>query len=124
MKIKILSIACMGWLLSGCASSGADYQPIVDTKGVNQAQYQIDLNDCKTISEQTQPAANAALKDAGAGAAIGAVIGAIGGNHTDAMQSAGLGAVVGGLSGGSHAVKEKNAVLRNCLRGRGYNVLN
>lgn len=110
--------------LAGCATSGADYQPIIDTKGVNQAQYQTDLSECQAISQQTQPASSAAGKDAAFGAAVGAVIGAIGGNSRDAAQSAGLGAVAGGLSGGGTAVAERKTVLRNCLRGRGYRLLN
>lgn len=118
-----LSLA-LGGVLVGCASTGADYQPIVDPKGITPEQYQVDLGECKYLADQTQPAANAAGKDAAAGAAIGAVLGSIGGNKTSAMESAGVGAVFGGLSGGAASVREKNMVLRNCLRGRGYKVLN
>jgi hypothetical protein len=124
MRLKMWTTLAVGVVLVGCATSGADYQPIVDTKGINAAQYQNDLAECQSIAQQTQPVGNAAAKDAGAGAAIGAVLGSIGGNKTSVMQSAGVGAVMGGLSGGASSIKEKNTVLRNCLRGRGYNVLN
>ena len=125
MHAKLLTTLVLGALaLVGCASGGADYQPIVDTKGLNQAKYQTDLAECRALSEQAQSAGTAAAKDAAAGAALGAVVGAIGGNRRDASQTAGMGAVFGGVAGAGSAVKEKNTVLRNCLRGRGYHVLN
>mgnify|MGYP000614969132 CR=1 FL=1 len=65
--------------LTGCATSGADYQPIIDPKGVNPAQYQTDLSECQALAEQAQTAGRAAARDAAAGAAVGAVVGAIGG---------------------------------------------
>ena len=110
--------------LTGCATSGADYQPIIDPKGVNPAQYQTDLSECQALAEQAQTAGRAAARDAAAGAAVGAVVGAIGGNSRDVQQSAGMGAVFGGLSGAGSAIQEKKTVLRNCLRGRGYRLLN
>jgi outer membrane lipoprotein SlyB len=127
MQNKTLGLVLtIGALLMGCSStgSGVGYQPIIDNQGVNMGQYQVDLNDCRMIAAQVEPAANSGMKDAAAGAVVGAAVGAIVGNRTTAMQTAGLGALAGGVSSGERAVVERNNVLRNCLRGRGYRVLN
>jgi hypothetical protein len=49
-------------------------------------------------------------------------VGAIAGG--DAGRGAGIGAVTGGAQSARIADREKADVVRNCLRGRGYRVLN
>ena len=51
-------------------------------------------------------------------------LGAIFGNSGDVARGAGAGGVVGGARGAASGEREKDQVLRNCLRGRGYRVLN
>ena len=53
---------------------------------------------------------------------MGAAIGAIASG--DVMRGAGIGAVTGGAQSANTADREKRTVLENCLRGRGYRVLN
>ena len=64
-------------------------------------------------------------KRAGVGAGTGALLGVIGGKTG---KKAGIGAVVGGVAGGGMSVyknsKDKDNVYKNCMRGRGYKVLN
>ena len=55
------------------------------------------------------------------GVVVGAAIGAITGN---AGQGAGIGAVTGGAESARISDREKANVVSNCLRGRGYRVLN
>jgi len=55
---------------------------------------------------------------------MGAVIGAVAGNHNTAQRGAGAGAIVGGLKGNKQARLEQERIVRRCLSGRGYNVLN
>jgi outer membrane lipoprotein SlyB len=105
-------------LLGGCASTSG---PIVDTKGMDPVRYQQDLAECQGYGSQVQPARGAA-KGAAAGAAVGAAIGAISGGS--GTRGAGVGAVTGGAQSAVHGVREKDAVVKNCLRGRGYRVLN
>jgi hypothetical protein len=113
--------------LTGCAQS---YQPVVDTKGVDSARYQQDLYDCRQYAEQVSPAGNAAIGGLG-GAAGGAALGAITGAilpGVSAGNGAALGAATGGavgVAGGAYkGVNDQKTIINNCLRGRGYSVLN
>jgi len=84
-------------------------------------QYQVDLAECQDYSGQIDPATGVA-KGAAGGAATGGAIGAItGGNFA---KGAGVGAVVGVAKSGVRAADDKEGVVKQCLRGRGYKVLN
>ena len=118
------------FLLSGCISTQSDSifnpgsgKPIVDTKGVNMAQYELDLQECSTFAEDISTGKSIA-KGTVTGAAVGAVIEAI----TDDERSWGdtfeVSAVSAGTRSGIRAVREKEQLVRRCLRGRGYKVLN
>ena len=62
-------------------------------------------------------------KGAAAGAAVGAATGAVS-SRRDIDEAAGVGAIYGGARSGLDADREKQAVFKNCMRGRGYRVLN
>lgn len=109
-----LAVLCLA------ACSGAT-GPIIDTKGVDMAAYRQDLAECETYAEQVSTG-RAVGKGAAGGAAVGAAIGAIAGG--DAAKGAGIGAVSGGAQSARMSDREKANVVRNCLRGRGYRVLN
>ncbi len=111
----ILLIAAV-WV-AGCASHP---DPIVDMKGVNVAQYEEDLAQCKSYGDEVNVGEGVA-KGAVTGAVIGGVVGAIGGN---AERSAGYGAAAGGTKSGVRNQREKEQVVKRCMRGRGYRVLN
>ena len=111
--------------LVGCANTGADVRPIVDTQGVNQAQYERDLADCQNLAHQQSGAGESAAKTAVGGAAVGGLIGLVkGGNGTRIAQSAGVGAVIGGATGAYSGNKSQETIVKRCLTGRGYRVLN
>ena len=119
---KITQITMLCLLLTACAS-----RPIIDTKGVDLVQYQEDLQDCAEIAEQVDTGTMVA-KSAGAGAAVGAAFGVvtsvITGDASAIGYSAAYGAVGGGSAGAFEADDEKAQVIKNCLRNRGYAVLN
>lgn len=96
---------------------------IIDKKGVNIAQYEADLAECRSYSEEVKTGEKAA-KGAASGAVVGGLIGAAVGNSRDAQKGAGAGAVTGGAKGVSQGEREQQQVVKNCLRGRGYRVLN
>src|SRR6056297_3033635 len=106
--MKKMSFASIGLplvatlLLAGCASD-----PIIDDTAVDSVQYQKDLEECREVAQQVK-AASTIGKSALFSAAFGAATGAISG--------------VGG--GGLKADEEKSTVIKNCLRQRGYKVLN
>jgi outer membrane lipoprotein SlyB len=110
-------------LLSGCANRENPGGPIVDMRGVDPVNYRMDLADCGEYANQVAVGQQAAT-GAVAGAVLGGVIGAVVGNSNDAQEGAGAGAVIGGAKGVGRGVRERRMVVRNCLRHRGYAVLN
>lgn len=112
-------------LLAGCSSSSQQHNGgvIIDTQGVDMAAYYTDLDDCKHYAEQVNAGEKVISSGAG-GAVLGGVLGAVVGNSTTAAKGAGVGAVTGGAKGYSESEREKQRVIRNCLKGRGYRVLN
>lgn len=103
--------------LGGCASHP---DPIIDTRGVNEAALARDWEECEAYSEQVRIEKGAA-RGAVTGAVVGAVAGAIGG---DAGEGAGYGALYGGTRSGLDGDREKQMVFKRCMSGRGYRVLN
>lgn len=110
VKTSILVI-----LISGCATYASPGGPIVDMYGVNHEQYQYDRAECAAYANEVR-----ATEQAVRGAAVGGVLGAVIGDGGDAARGAGSGAVIGAIKG----VQERSKVIRNCLRNRGYSVLN
>jgi len=104
-------------LVAGCAAHPG---PIVDMKGVSVADYERDLAECEGYADQIRTSAGV-VRGAAAGAAVGAATGAIVGNTG---KGAGLGAVSGGAESARLNEREKQRVVKNCMRGRGYRVLN
>ena len=106
----------------GCTSA-----PIVDMTGVNQSKYDSDLAACREYADQVSVAGGAAggtAVGAAAGAALGAVVGAITGSPgTGAAIGAASGGATGGAAGIGSGVSRQDRVVRNCLRQRGYSVL-
>lgn len=116
LRALTLSVAVV---LAGCARDPV----IVDTKGTDMARYQQDRTECESYANQVSTGTQAA-KSAGFGAAVGAAIAAIFGDSKSVARGAGTGGVLGGARGVAAGEGEKDQVLRNCLRGRGYRVLN
>ena len=117
MKKTIATLLILS--MTGCAT----YRPIVDNKGTNPAAYEADLKECQAYAEQVSPAEHAAT-GAVLGAVFGAVLGAALGNRDMAMRSAGGMAVVGAASGTGEGAKAQVNIVRRCMAGRGYRVLN
>ena len=105
--------------LSACTSN----RIIIDKKGVDMSRYGDDLRDCESYAAEV-PVGQEVAKGAARGGIIWGAIGAIFGDSRSATRSAGAGAVTGGAAGGARAEHEKQQVVKQCLRGRGYKVLN
>ena len=117
MLNRISAMLAAALLCVGCASHP---EPIVDTQGINMAHYEHDLANCEDYGSQVRIEKGVA-KGAAAGGAVGAASGAILG---DVGTGAGLGAVAGAARSAQIGAREKSQVVKNCLRGRGYRVLN
>jgi outer membrane lipoprotein SlyB len=118
--LLILASLTLAMQLVGCASHP---DPIIDTKGVDPDAMALDMEECEVYAEKISIAEGTA-KGAGLGAAVGAVVGAISGGHGDVADDAAIGAVYGGTGSGLEADRDKQAVFKRCMRGRGYRVLN
>ena len=104
-------------LLTACS---AHPDPIIDQRGVNMVNYQADLQECESYADPISVGEGAA-KGAAGGAAVGAATGVISG---DVYSGAGYGAIFGATRYGNEADREKRMVVKRCLMGRGYRVLN
>ena len=124
---KFFTYFCMGTFLimssTGCANMGANYRPIVDNKGVDLNRYEVDLQECQAYATQTAGAGESAAAGAAAGALFGAVLAAAAGRNYSRSSSAGVGAVSGAASAGASGENNQRNIIRRCLAGRGYKVL-
>lgn len=117
MKLTLIAIAIA---LSGCATRGANYVPVVDTKGRDQTALAVDITDCQLYAAQRADAATGAVVGAIFGALLGAALMPAGHQHWGAQQ----GAIAGGLGGAYGANDSQETIIKRCLSGRGYSVLN
>ena len=112
---------CLFILLThlGCASRSQDV--IIDPAGVDMQQYQTDLAQCEQIAEQVRSKTGSR---AAGGAVVGGLIGSVVGDSDTAKKGAGVGAISGAARGARATRHERLRVIKNCLRNRGYRVLN
>ncbi len=113
--IRVLSVALVEAVLSGCAGPQPILYPNDHYKTVGREQAEADIAECRALAEAHAPSSNNGkemIQDtavgAGVGAASGAVIGAVQG-------SAGKGAAIGAAGGAT------GGFLRSVLRGSGPN---
>ena len=129
LSIRVLVLFCLVIIsISGCVANSSSSifessKPIIDTKGVDMTQYENDLEECSNFSEDISTGKSIA-QGAATGAAVGAVIEAITDDARGRRDAIEVGAVSGGAKSGIRAVREKEQILKRCLRGRGYKVLN
>lgn len=94
---------------------------IIDPEGVEMGQYQRDTQACEQVASQVDgQAGSSAVK----GAVVGGAAGAIAGNSDTAKKTAGVGALLGVVGGRGSTSAERDKVIKNCLRNKGYTVLN
>ena len=92
-------------------------------------QYQMDLQQCEGLAVQNRPDTpqrEAVSGTAARGAATGAVSG--GSGSKGANKGAGVGVIAAGSrnrrAARANASAQADQIVKNCMRGRGYNVLN
>ena len=123
--ITFSAIAFVTVTLSGCATapSGANYRPIVDTKGVDFNRYENDLRECQAYALQTASAAESAAAGAVAGAVLGALLAGAAGSNYSKGRTARVGALSGAVGAGAEGERNQRTIINRCLAGRGYKVL-
>jgi len=133
MKAKrITSILLIAAMLGGCATvPPAEYRPIIDTQGVDLAQYETDLWQCQSYAQQIdreRSTANAAVAGAIAGAIFTVALGALLGLRGHDLGQVAAGGALGGATGSAARAAAETGrtqvdIIRNCMAGRGYKVL-
>ncbi len=124
-------------VLSGCATGGAAYVPIID--GPKDQVYTQDLTDCQGFAESREYLNSDTKTAALTGAAVGGLIAATNNsgysrrhrhsrkNRNSDLENFAAGALVGALfSGGKRALqtrKERKYIVLDCMAGRGHRVL-
>jgi len=107
-------------LLSACTATN---EIIIDKKGVDTNRYYGDLKECRSYGAEVKTTEKG-TRGAISGAVVGGAVGAIVDGSEGAARGAGVGAVTGGAKGINEGEGEEVEVVKRCLRGRGYRVLN
>ena len=135
MTLRTLALATLTSLVAAHGAQASNV--VIDMSQVQDYnQYQTDLQQCEGLAVQNQPDAPQRESVAGTavkGAAVGATAGAVSGRSGSkaAKKGAGVG-VIAAASRNSRNRREASAnanaqadqIVKNCMRGRGYNVLN
>jgi hypothetical protein len=107
-------------VLGACAGSGADVEPILD--GAPTAQFQSDLAACRQLARSQSQLDRDTMSSAAIGAGLSGVFGSAD-EDGDALGGAIVGALAGAASGASEASDTREAIVKDCLRGRGHRVV-
>lgn len=115
------SVMTLAMLAGACTTTD---EIIIDKKGVNMTRYSADLVECESYAEQVRTGEKAA-RGAASGAVVGGAVGGIIDDSSEgAARGAGVGAVTGAVRGLNEGERGEIQVVKRCLRGRGYRVLN
>ena len=123
--MKLVLVFSLSLLVTGCAGGRSLVDaPIIDRKGVDMNQYYADKAECEAYATEVNTGEKVTRGVIG-GAVVGGAIGAIVNRGSNsAERGAGVGAVTGGVRGTQEGIQEQERVVKQCLRGRGYRVLN
>ena len=115
--MKTLTVVVLLLALTSCAS----YRPVIDTRGVDMNSYEADLAQCQQYAKQVAGVGTGAAMGAAGGAVLSyALTRILGGNTNDALKA---GALLGGVGGAAQGGQSEMNVIKRCLAGRGYSVL-
>jgi hypothetical protein len=123
--MRVVLLFSLSLWFAGCAINRSFIdEPIIDRKGVEMSRYYTDKAECQAYADDVRIGKKVARGAVG-GAVVGGAIGAIVNRDPDsAERGTGVGAITGGVRGAQQGVRESERVFKQCLRGRGYRVLN
>jgi hypothetical protein len=121
-RASLLAALPLVFVAAACANTGANFQPVID--GPVGPNYSADLAQCQALAAR-QPAlgpntASTVATTTGVAAAGTALVNNTGNNVRDA---AAIGAIAGLAAAGLEGNANRETIIRNCMRGRGYNVV-
>ena len=110
----------------GCAQTDLSDRndiAIIDTRGVDESVFKKDYSECSDFAKNID-LTERTLKQGAVAGATGAAVGAIIGGEESAKKIGGSAAVLNAVEANLDGRNEKAKIIKNCLRGRGYKVLN
>ena len=110
----------------GCAQidlSDRNDIAIIDTRGVDESVFKKDYSECSDFAKNID-LTERTLKQGAVAGATGAAVGAIIGGEEAAKKIGGSAAVLNAVEANLDGRNEQAKIIKNCLRGRGYKVLN
>ena len=110
----------------GCAQTDLSDRndiAIIDTRGVDESVFKKDYSECSDFAKNIDLTEKTLNQGAVAGA-TGAAVGAIIGGEEAAKKFGGSAAVLNAVEANLDGRNEQAKIIKNCLRGRGYKVLN
>ena len=113
-------------LLASCVSNDVSEKndvAIIDTRCVDMDVYRKDLLDCSSFSKNID-VTERTIEEGALSGVTGAAVGAILGGKEGAKKIGGSAGILGAVEGNIEARYEQSKIIKNCLRGRGYKVLN
>ena len=117
----LLALPIVG-ILAACANSGANYTPVID--GAAGPGYETDLAECQALAASGKPVDGRVAGAAATGAVLAGASSVIwDGNSSNLGEAAAVGALAGLTSGVVRRNNEQEAIVRNCMAGRGYRVI-
>lgn len=120
--LKILLVLPLVGSLAACATTGANYQPVID--GGIGPNYGSDLAQCQNLAASQGALDSNAGGKAAAGAGVAAAGTAVFNNKgTNVRDAAALGVLAGLTASAIDQNANKQGIVKNCMRQRGYNVV-
>jgi hypothetical protein len=120
--LKTLSVLALSGSVAACANSGANYQPVID--GPVGANYQNDLAECQALAASGATIDGKTASSAAIGAGVGAASSVLwNGNSSELGEAAAVGALAGITSSAIEKNAQRESIVKNCVRGRGHNVV-
>ena len=110
----------------GCAQTDLSDRndiAIIDTRGVDESVFKKDYSECSAFAKNID-LTERTLKQGAVAGATGAAVGAIIGGEEAAKKIGGSAAVLNAVEANLDGRNEQAKIIKNCLRGRGYKVLN
>ena len=110
----------------GCAQTDLSDRndiAIIDTRGVDESVFKKDYSECSDFAKNID-LTERTLKQGAVAGATGAAVGAIIGGEETAKKIGGSAAVLNAVEANLDGRNEQAMIIKNCLRGRGYKVLN
>ena len=110
----------------GCAQTDLSDRndiAIIDTRGVDESVFKKDYSECSEFAKNID-LTERTLKQGAVAGATGAAVGAIIGGEEAAKKIGGSAAVLNAVEANLDGRNEQAKIIKNCLRGRGYKVLN